>query len=112
MRVKALLFVLPLLCASLSFAQYGGELHFCLHSDPKTFDPLLVDDDASETVRYLTGGVLVRVNRLTQQIQPELATEWKLSNGARLSASSFVMEYVTPTVVPLRPRMSPIPSKS
>lgn len=83
MRVKALLFVLPLLCASLGFAQYGGELHFCLHSDPKTFDPLLVDDDASETVRYLTGGVLVRVNRLTQQIQPELATEWKLSNGGK-----------------------------
>src|SRR6185312_15782885 len=83
MRVKALLFLLPVLCASLSFAQYGGELHFCLHSYPKTFDPLLVDDDASETVRYLTGGVLVRVNRLTQQTQPELATEWKLSNGGK-----------------------------
>jgi peptide/nickel transport system substrate-binding protein len=43
----------------------------------------MVDDDASETVRYLTGGVLVRVNRLTQQVQPELATEWKMSNGGK-----------------------------
>jgi peptide/nickel transport system substrate-binding protein len=34
-------------------------------------------------VRYLTGGVLVRVNRLTQQVQPELATDWKISNGGK-----------------------------
>src|SRR5207248_27027 len=31
------------------------ELRFCLHAEPKTFNPLLVDDDASETIRYLTG---------------------------------------------------------
>jgi len=74
---------LLILCASLSFGQYGGELHFCLHSDPKTFNPLQVDDDPSETVRYLTGGVLLRVNRLTQKIQPELALEWKILNGGR-----------------------------
>ena len=83
MRLKRLMFALLLVCASSCFGQSGGELHFCLHSDPKTFDPALVDDDASETVRYLTGGVLVRVNRLTQQIQPELAIDWKLSHGGR-----------------------------
>src|SRR5579859_8265869 len=33
----------------------GGELRFCLHGEPKTFNPLLVEDDASEAVRYLTG---------------------------------------------------------
>lgn len=64
-------------------AQTGGELRFCLRGEPKTFNPLLVDDDASETVRYLTGGVLVRVNRITQKPQPELATEWKISDGGR-----------------------------
>lgn len=64
------------------FAQAGGELRFCLQAEPKTFNPLLVNDDASETVRYLTGGVLLRVNRLTEQPQPELATSWKvLDNG-------------------------------
>jgi peptide/nickel transport system substrate-binding protein len=82
LKLKVLLLILVIV-SSLSFGQTGGELRFCLRSDPKTFNPLLVDDDASETVRYLTGGVLVRVNRLTQQVQPELATEWKISNGGK-----------------------------
>lgn len=64
-------------------AQTGGELRFCLRSEPKTFNPLQVNDDASETVRYLTGGVLLRVNRITQKAQPELATEWKVSEGGK-----------------------------
>jgi peptide/nickel transport system substrate-binding protein len=66
-----------------ALAQSGGELHFCLRSEPKTFNPLLAADDASETVRYLTGGVLVRVNRLTQDLEPGLATAWKVSDGGR-----------------------------
>ncbi len=72
-----------LLCASAAVGQSGGELRFYLHSDPKTFDPLQVEDDASETIRYLTGGVLVRVNRKTQQAEPELATSWKVSRDGR-----------------------------
>lgn len=60
-------------------AQPGSELRFSINSEPKTLNPLLVDDDASETIRYLTGGVLVRLNRLTQQLQPELATAWKVN---------------------------------
>lgn len=64
-------------------AQSGGELHFCLRSEPKTLNPLLAADDASETIRYLTGGVLVRVNRLTQDLEPEIATEWKVTNGGK-----------------------------
>jgi peptide/nickel transport system substrate-binding protein len=67
-------------------AQTGGELRFCLRAEPKTFNPVLVDDDASETIRYLTGGVLIRMNRLTQKPQPALATEWKVSpDGKRIS---------------------------
>jgi peptide/nickel transport system substrate-binding protein len=73
-----------LFLSSLAFAQ--GELRICIRQEPKTFNPLLVNEDASETIRYLTGGVLVRVNRLTQQPTPELATSWKLSNaGKRLT---------------------------
>jgi peptide/nickel transport system substrate-binding protein len=59
------------------------ELRFYLRSEPKTFNPALVDDDASETVRYLTGGVLVRRNRQSQRAEPELATAWKVSRDAR-----------------------------
>jgi peptide/nickel transport system substrate-binding protein len=61
----------------------GGELRFCLHSEPKTFDPLKVEDDASAAIRYLTGGVLVRVNRQTQELEPELAVSWKASKDGR-----------------------------
>jgi peptide/nickel transport system substrate-binding protein len=57
-------------------AQPGSQLRFCLSSQPKTFNPLLVADDASETVRYLTSGVLMRLNRKTQQLEPELAMSW------------------------------------
>jgi peptide/nickel transport system substrate-binding protein len=64
-------------------AQSGGELRFCLRSEPKTLNPLLAADDASETIRYMTGGVLVRVNRLTQDLEPGLATSWKITNGGK-----------------------------
>jgi peptide/nickel transport system substrate-binding protein len=65
-----------------AFAQ-GGELRFCLRSEPKTFDPLKVDDDASGAIRYLTGGVLVRINRQTQELEPGLAVSWKVSKDGR-----------------------------
>ncbi|PYT32113.1 MAG: hypothetical protein DMG57_02640, partial [Acidobacteria bacterium] len=48
-------------------AQWGGELRFCVRNEPKTFNPLAVEEEAAETIRYLTGGVLVRVNRQTQE---------------------------------------------
>jgi peptide/nickel transport system substrate-binding protein len=66
-------------------AQTPNELRFCLRGDPKTFNPLLVEDESSETVLYLTGGVLVRLNRYTQELEGELATKWKVSeNGRRI----------------------------
>ena len=60
-----------------------GELRFCLRSEPKTFDPLKVEDDASVAIRYLTGGTLVRMNRQTQVLEPELAQSWKVSKDSR-----------------------------
>lgn len=75
--------IILLAFASTALAQFGGELRFCLRSDPKTFDPLLVEDSDSETVSYLTGGVLLRVNRVTQQLAPELATSWKIDQQGR-----------------------------
>jgi peptide/nickel transport system substrate-binding protein len=64
-------------------AQSGGELRFCIHGEPKTFNPMLVDDEASENIRYLTGGVLIRLNRQTQQLEPGLAASWKVSKDGR-----------------------------
>ena len=64
-------------------ASAQGELRFCLRAEPKTFDPLKVEDDASVTIRYLTGGVLVRLNRQTQALEPELAQSWKVSKDGK-----------------------------
>lgn len=64
-------------------AQSGGQLHFCLHGEPKTFNPVLVDDEAAENIRYLTGGVLIRLNRQTQSLEPSLATSWEVSRDRK-----------------------------
>ena len=71
------------LVGSILLAQSGNELRFCIRSEPKTFNPVLVDDESSETIRYLTGGVLIRVNRLTQELESELALSWKVADGGR-----------------------------
>src|SRR3954470_23541162 len=76
-------FILLLAAATCLRAQWGNELRFCLHSEPRSLHPVLADDDASETVRYLTGGVLLRVNRVNQRLEPELAKSWKVENGGR-----------------------------
>lgn len=73
----------PAFVAAQSAAQSGGELHFCIHGEPKTFNPLLVEDGQSEIVRYLTGGVLIRLNRQTQALEPALATSWKATPDGR-----------------------------
>ncbi len=74
-----------LICPCLWFCSVASaaELRFGLSGDPKTFDPLHVLDDNSEVVRYLTAGVLVRVNRVTDKVEPELAESYKLSPDGR-----------------------------
>jgi peptide/nickel transport system substrate-binding protein len=62
---------------------HGSELRFALQSDPKSFNPLLVEDEASSYIRYLTGGVLIRLDRATQAFDPELAKSWKVTEGGR-----------------------------
>lgn len=69
--------------------QGQNQLRFCIGAQPKTFNPLLVADDASETVRYLTGGVLVRLDRGSQHLVPELATSWKVNPKG--NAITFVL---------------------
>lgn len=60
-----------------------SEIAWALQYDPKTLDPALVDDQASELVRFLTGGVLVRLNRASMALEPELAESWSVSPDGR-----------------------------
>ena len=85
MSRKSVLRIFAVLAFASAFAtaQSNQQLRFCLHSDPKTFNPLLAEEDSSETIRYLTGGVLMRLNRLTQDLEPELATAWRVSDGGK-----------------------------
>lgn len=76
--IHTALLMIGALCATSASSQSGSQLRFCIASDPKTFNPLLVDDEPGETIRYLTAGVLVRLNRLTQRAEPELATSWTI----------------------------------
>ncbi|MFL6437758.1 MAG: ABC transporter substrate-binding protein [Terriglobales bacterium] len=63
--------------------QNGGELRIAIKGDPKTLNPLMAEEEASDRVRYLTGGVLIRVNRKTQENEPELATKWIVDEDGR-----------------------------
>src|SRR5215469_11726605 len=59
------------------------ELRFSMAGDPKTFDPLQVAESHAELIRYLTGGVLARVDRAADTLQPELAESWRITDGGR-----------------------------
>jgi peptide/nickel transport system substrate-binding protein len=60
-----------------------AQLRFCIRTDPATFDPLLAEEEAAETIAYLTNGVLIRLNRSTQKMEPELANSWKVRDQGK-----------------------------
>jgi len=80
-RFIVCLWLLLVLCLRTGFC--SDELRFFLRSDPRTFNPAMVADESSLTIRYLTGGVLVRLNRDTQKLEPELARSWTVSRDGR-----------------------------
>ncbi len=80
---RAIFYVCLLVAILTTAALCLDELRFYLRSEPKSFNPALVADDASETIRYLTGGVLLRMNRESQKLEPELAKAWVVSKDGR-----------------------------
>ena len=71
-------------CSGQAAPRLPGELAWTIGYDPKTFDPAKVDDQESELVRYLTAGVLLRFNRSTQKVEPQLAESWSLSPDGKI----------------------------
>lgn len=83
--VVAWLFALSFAARPLAAAapRTGGQLRLAIQAEPGTLDPALAADEPSELVRYLTGGVLIRLNRATQQLEPALAESWTSGEGGR-----------------------------
>jgi peptide/nickel transport system substrate-binding protein len=74
------------LCACNRKTEPQGELHITIKADPKTLNPLMAEEEASDRIRYLTGGVLIRVNRKTQEYEGEIAESWSVDeNGRRIT---------------------------
>ena len=82
-RVLALLSASACLQGAASLPQGGGELRFAISNDPRTLDPLMVSESNSFTVRHLTSGYLLRINRRAQKLEGDLATSWKVLEGGR-----------------------------
>lgn len=60
-------------------AKFGGRLVISKSAGPRTFNRLFSFDDQTSIVTDCLMGRLVRINRQTQQPEPELARAWKMS---------------------------------
>jgi peptide/nickel transport system substrate-binding protein len=60
-----------------SFAS-GGTIVASVRAEPRSFNRYVTRDLTSDVIAYLSHGALVRVNRRTQRLDPELAESWEL----------------------------------
>ena len=101
---------LMLLATAMVHAQQSGNLSWAIRYDPKTFDPTLVDDQASEQVRFLTAGVLLRFNRQSLQAEPALADRYDVSpDGKLVTLHLRAGPAFFGWLAPLPPRTPPLP---
>ena len=61
----------------------GGNLIIPLASDPRTFNRLISFDYAGRVISELLSSDLVRVNRVSFDLEPSLASRWELDNDGR-----------------------------
>jgi peptide/nickel transport system substrate-binding protein len=57
----------------------GGEIVASVHSDPRSFNRFVARDSTTDLVATLTQARLVRLNRVTQEVEPWLAESWTRS---------------------------------
>jgi len=62
------------------------QLRFAIPGDPPTFDPLVVNESNAGAIRDLTSGYLLRIDRVTDEPQPDLAESWQVKDGGRAIA--------------------------
>lgn len=71
------------LLASGPLGRYGGNLVASLHSPPRTLNPAVALDLASQQIVGLLNGDLLHINRYTQRVQPALAESWRVLEQGR-----------------------------
>jgi peptide/nickel transport system substrate-binding protein len=62
----------------------GGYLRVGIRGEPLTWNCLLATDTDSQSVSERTQAALVRVNRQTQEVEPELAESWSFSEDGKV----------------------------
>ncbi len=62
---------------------FGGVLRVGIRSEPITWNRLLVTDAVSYQIAEQIHSALLRVNRVTQEVEPELAESWAFSDDGR-----------------------------
>ncbi len=61
----------------------GGELRVAVSAEPQSFNWYTRHDASTDLVTHLTQAKLVRVNRVTQELEPWLAERWAMSADGR-----------------------------
>lgn len=56
----------------------GGTVTASIRAEPRSFNRYVTRDLSGEVVAFLTHASLVRVDRVTQRLEPELAESWEL----------------------------------
>ncbi len=60
---------------------HGGDLVVSVRTEPRTFNRLAARDTSTDLVSILTQAKLVRINRVTQEVEPWLAESWTRSDA-------------------------------
>ena len=77
--------------SSSDVARRGGQLTATLRSEPRSFNRLFAPDPATKTVTLLTQATLVRVNQVTQELEPWLAERWETSTTSAVGGPSYTL---------------------
>ena len=59
----------------------GGSLAGSVRAEPRSFNAWVISGQTEETVAFLTAAKLVRINRLTDEVEPWLAESWEDVSG-------------------------------
>src|SRR5215467_2300639 len=72
--------------SSSSRVERGGEITASIRADPRSFNRFSARDTGTALFALLTQGKLVRVNQVTQEVEPWLAESWSSSDdGLRVT---------------------------